>query len=117
VQVLDDSTDESFDVAAAKVAEWQAKGLDIIHVKRPIRKGFKAGALAYGLERSKGEFTAIFDADFLPDPDFLEKTIPQFKDARPSALTPTLLSSKEDVIVAVTSSILMGRLVCGETYV
>lgn len=78
IQVLDDSTDESFEVAAAKVAELQNSGYDIQHVKRPERVGFKAGALAYGLEHAKGQFTAIFDADFLPKPEFLKKTIPWF---------------------------------------
>ncbi|MCL4130542.1 UNVERIFIED_CONTAM: hypothetical protein GTU68_034570 [Idotea baltica] len=80
IQVLDDSTDESFDIAATKVAEWKAKGVNIKHVKRPERIGFKAGALAYGLELAEGEFTAIFDADFVPDPTFLQRTLPQFKD-------------------------------------
>ncbi|MEY3397884.1 MAG: hypothetical protein RL220_478, partial [Bacteroidota bacterium] len=78
IQVLDDSTDESFEVAARKVAEMQAKGIDIKQVKRPERKGYKAGALAYGLDICKGEFVAIFDADFVPSPDFLRKTIPYF---------------------------------------
>ena len=80
IQVLDDSTDESFDIAAKKVAEWQKKGIDIVHIKRPERIGFKAGALAYGLKIAKGEFTAIFDADFIPNSDFLLKTVPYFKD-------------------------------------
>ncbi len=78
IQVLDDSTDESFDVAARKIAEKQKEGIDIKHVKRPERKGFKAGALAYGLDICRGEFTAIFDADFVPRKDFLRQTIPFF---------------------------------------
>lgn len=78
IQVLDDSTDESFEIGAVKVKELQALGLDIHHIKRPERKGYKAGALAYGMEFCKGEFIAIFDADFLPTPDFLKKTIPFF---------------------------------------
>lgn len=78
IQVLDDSTDESFEIGAAKVKELQDQGLDIQHIKRPVRKGYKAGALAYGMEFCKGEFIAIFDADFLPNPDFLRKTIPFF---------------------------------------
>lgn len=78
IQVLDDSTDESFEVGARKVAEWKAKGVNIEHIKRPERVGYKAGALAYGLTISKGEFTAIFDADFLPKPEFLRTTIPHF---------------------------------------
>jgi cellulose synthase/poly-beta-1,6-N-acetylglucosamine synthase-like glycosyltransferase len=78
IQVLDDSTDESFDVAARKIAEKVKLGFDIKHVKRPVRKGFKAGALAYGLDICRGEFTAIFDADFVPRRDFLRQTIPFF---------------------------------------
>ncbi len=78
IQVLDDSTDESFEVAARKIAEKQKEGIDIKHVKRPERKGFKAGALAYGLDICRGEFTAIFDADFVPRKDFLRQTVPFF---------------------------------------
>ncbi|MEL6535040.1 MAG: cellulose synthase family protein [Bacteroidota bacterium] len=78
IQVLDDSTDETIELTAKKVAEWQAKGLDIQHVRRPERKGFKAGALQYGLEIAKGEFLAIFDADFLPKKDWLLQTVPNF---------------------------------------
>ncbi|MEM7162736.1 MAG: cellulose synthase family protein [Bacteroidota bacterium] len=80
IQVLDDSTDESFQIAANKIEEIQKKGIDIKHVKRPNRVGFKAGALAYGLTQTDSEFTAIFDADFLPKSDFLMRTLPFFKD-------------------------------------
>src|SRR6056297_1905838 len=82
IQVLDDSTDESKELAAAKIVEWQARGVDIHHVLRPKRTGFKAGALAYGLEQASGEFIAIFDADFVPDPDFLLRTLPSFEDLK-----------------------------------
>ncbi len=78
IQVLDDSTDESVDVAAKAVARYRAMGYDISHVRRGDRSGFKAGALKYGLASAKGEFIAIFDADFVPNPDFLQKTIPHF---------------------------------------
>jgi cellulose synthase/poly-beta-1,6-N-acetylglucosamine synthase-like glycosyltransferase len=80
IQVLDDSTDETVDIVAQKVAEWQAKGIDIAHVRRANRQGFKAGALKDGLAIANGEFIAIFDADFLPHPDFLLQTIPHFND-------------------------------------
>ncbi|MDC7997346.1 cellulose synthase family protein [Gilvibacter sediminis] len=80
IQVLDDSTDESFAKTAAQVAELQKTGLDIIHLSREDRVGFKAGALKEGLKTAKGEFIAIFDADFLPQSDWLKKTIPYFKD-------------------------------------
>lgn len=78
IQVLDDGDDESVAIAAKRIAYWQAKGLDIKHIRREERVGFKAGALAYGLEQAKGEFTAVFDADFVPNRDFLKLTIPHF---------------------------------------
>lgn len=80
IQVLDDSTDETVAIIAAKVAHYQQQGLAIEHIQRPDRAGFKAGALAYGLTVAKGELIAIFDADFVPDPDFLLKTVPHFAD-------------------------------------
>lgn len=82
VQVLDDSTDETVDLISEKVAEWRKKGRNIHHLRRSNREGFKAGALAYGLQRAEGELIAVFDADFLPEPDFLERTVPLFKDER-----------------------------------
>lgn len=82
IQLLDDSTDETVEMIARKVAHYKQQGFDIKHIRRPERKGFKAGALAYGLELAKGEFIAIFDADFVPDPEFLLKTIPNFADPK-----------------------------------
>jgi cellulose synthase/poly-beta-1,6-N-acetylglucosamine synthase-like glycosyltransferase len=82
VQVLDDSTDETRGIAAAKVAEARRRGVDAVHVRRASRAGFKAGALQHGLERSKGEFLAIFDADFVPPPSFLREMIPRFTEPR-----------------------------------
>ena len=74
IQVLDDSNDETVEIVAAKVAEYQAKGVNIVHVRRPDRSGFKAGALRDGLTMTDSEFVAIFDADFLPKADFLKET-------------------------------------------
>ncbi|MBN2867413.1 MAG: glycosyltransferase family 2 protein [Flavobacteriaceae bacterium] len=79
IQVLDDSTDETVITTKAHVDKLAATGLDIKHITRTNRQGFKAGALKEGLEIAKGEFIAIFDADFLPDHDWLKKTIPYFK--------------------------------------
>ena len=79
IQVLDDSTDESVISTAKHIKELQEKGLDIVHIRRENRQGFKAGALKEGLEIAKGEFIVIFDADFLPQEDWLEQTIPYFK--------------------------------------
>ncbi len=81
IQVLDDSTDDSVQETAARIADLAKTGLDIQHICRTNREGFKAGALKEGLKIAKGEFIAIFDADFLPDADWLKKTVPYFKDA------------------------------------
>ena len=78
IQILDDSTDETVDIIKKKVIEYHNQGFDIQHIQREDRKGFKAGALAYGTEFCKGEFSAIFDSDFLPNPDFLKRTIGHF---------------------------------------
>ena len=78
IQVLDDSTDETVDVIAKKVAEVAARGVNIQHIHRVDRTGFKAGALDDAMDRVEGEFIAIFDADFVPEKDFLIKTMPHF---------------------------------------
>ncbi|WP_400191198.1 glycosyltransferase [Hymenobacter sp. B81] len=80
IQVLDDSTDESVALAAARVAYHQSRGLRLSHVRRPSRQGYKAGALQHGLQATDGELIAIFDADFVPAPDFLRRTVPHFAD-------------------------------------
>ncbi|MFK8061330.1 MAG: cellulose synthase family protein [Polaribacter sp.] len=79
IQVLDDSTDETVKTTAEKISELQKTGLDIQHICRENRQGFKAGALKEGLTIAKGNFIAIFDADFLPKKDWLKLTIPYFK--------------------------------------
>lgn len=78
IQVLDDSTDETKDIIARKVAEIAAQGVNIQHVHRVDRTGYKAGALDAAMDQVEGEFIAIFDADFVPDQDFLIRTIPHF---------------------------------------
>ena len=80
IQVLDDSTDESFNSTKQQIIKLQKEGLDIQHIFRKNRVGFKAGALKDGLAIAKGDFIAIFDADFLPQKDWLKLTIPYFKD-------------------------------------
>jgi cellulose synthase/poly-beta-1,6-N-acetylglucosamine synthase-like glycosyltransferase len=82
IQVLDDSTDETQIVAERAVMRNAATGLDITYIHRTDRTGYKAGALEAAMKVAKGEFIAIFDADFLPSPDFLEKTVPYFGDDR-----------------------------------
>ncbi len=76
IQVLDDSTDQTVRLVARLVKVLQERGFRIDHVRREKRIGFKAGALAYGVERTEAEFIAVFDADFIPAPDFLKKTVP-----------------------------------------
>lgn len=82
IQVLDDSTDESIHSTLQHIEELKKNGLDIVHIHRTDRQGFKAGALKEGLVIAKGEFIAIFDADFLPQPDWLKQTVPYFKDPK-----------------------------------
>ncbi|HJW90631.1 MAG TPA: cellulose synthase family protein [Anaerolineales bacterium] len=82
IQVLDDSTDETTTIVAEQVAQLRAAGLNIQHLQRNNRLGFKSGALAHGLALAEGEYLAIFDADFLPTADFLRRTLPYFQDQR-----------------------------------
>jgi cellulose synthase/poly-beta-1,6-N-acetylglucosamine synthase-like glycosyltransferase len=82
VQVLDDSTDETTEIAAKRVAELKAAGLDIELIHRTDRTGFKAGALEAGMASCKGEYVLILDADFVPAPDMLRKTIHFFTDPK-----------------------------------
>ena len=81
IQVLDDSTDESVVSTANHIKKLQQQGIDIHHITRTNRKGFKAGALKEGLEIARGDFIAIFDADFLPQKDWLLQTVPYFKNS------------------------------------
>ena len=80
IQVLDDSTDETINVAKAVVAKYAAQGFDIQYIHRFDRTGFKAGALENGNKTAKGELFAIFDADFVPKPDCLRKLVDYFTD-------------------------------------
>ncbi len=82
IQVLDDSTDETVQTTYNHVEKIKKLGIDITQITRTNRQGFKAGALKEGLEVAKGEYIAIFDADFLPEPNWLKRTIPFFKDEK-----------------------------------
>ncbi|GAB4288406.1 MAG: glycosyltransferase [Ignavibacteriaceae bacterium] len=82
IQVLDDSTDQTTEIAAKIVAEKQKEGFDIQHIRRGSREGFKAGALKEGMKTAKGEYIAIFDADFIPHKDFLKRTLSFFSDEK-----------------------------------
>ncbi len=82
IQVLDDSTDSTGEIALATVAKARAEGIDIEYIHRDNRKGYKAGALENGLKTATGEFVSIFDADFLPRPSFLKDSIHYFTDPK-----------------------------------
>jgi cellulose synthase/poly-beta-1,6-N-acetylglucosamine synthase-like glycosyltransferase len=82
IHVLDDSTDETVAISKRKVAEYKAKGFNIEFYHRKDRSGYKAGALKEAMVHAKGNFIAIFDADFLPRPEFLRATIPHFNDEK-----------------------------------
>ncbi len=82
IHVLDDSTDDTLEISRKKVEEYKAKGYQIELLHRTDRTGFKAGALKEGMKRAKGDFIAIFDADFLPRKDFLRTTIPYFENEK-----------------------------------
>jgi len=82
IQVLDDSTDETREIAELAVRRHAEQGFDIKYLHRVDRTGYKAGALDAGLKVARGEFVAIFDADFIAPPDFLRRTVPQFADPK-----------------------------------
>jgi cellulose synthase/poly-beta-1,6-N-acetylglucosamine synthase-like glycosyltransferase len=82
IQVLDDSTDETCDAAELAVRRFAAQGYDIKYIHRTNRIGYKAGALEEGLKTARGEFVAIFDADFIPTSDFLTRLMPHFADPK-----------------------------------
>jgi hypothetical protein len=79
IQVLDDSDDETRVLAQIAVERLQRQGLDIQYLRRPTREGYKAGALEFGLKSAKGELIAIFDADFVPNSDFLKSIVGHFQ--------------------------------------
>ena len=81
IQVLDDSTDETTALCRARVAMWRARGVDIDLIHRTDRSGYKAGALEHGTASARGEFLAVFDADFIPQASFLKETMDHFTDA------------------------------------
>lgn len=82
IQVLDDSTDETTGIATRAVERARARGVEARLLHRSEREGYKAGALAAGLDSARGELIAVFDADFVPGPDFLRRLVPRFDDPR-----------------------------------
>lgn len=82
IQVLDDSDDDTKAMVDERVHYWRERGVEIVVLRRDHRAGYKAGALAEGMRCARGEFLALFDADFIPAPDFLSRTMPWFRDGR-----------------------------------
>ncbi len=82
IQVLDDSTDETQGIARAASERARAAGHDVVYIHRDNRSGYKAGALQEGLKVARGEFVAVFDADFVPTPDFLLRSVQFFTDEK-----------------------------------
>jgi cellulose synthase/poly-beta-1,6-N-acetylglucosamine synthase-like glycosyltransferase len=113
VQLLDDSTDETQEVARSCVERYRALGLDLHYLHRTNREGFKAGALAEGMKSAAGEFIAIFDADFQPSPDFLRRTLPYFSDSKLAMVQTrwTYLNRDYSALTEVESILLDGHFV------
>ena len=122
IQLLDDSTDETTEVARLLVERYAAAGYPVVYLHRDNREGFKAGALEAGLKSATGEFVAIFDADFVPYSDFLLKCIHHFTDpkvgmvqprSKPSCSTATLFSNIPAAPAAASFSTSTARQECG----
>jgi len=117
IQVLDDSTDDTHPFTEALVARYQALGYPIEYHHRPNREGFKAGALAEGLKTATGELIAIFDADFLPPPDFLHRTVHYFTDPKVGLVQTrwTYLNREANLLTEVEAMMLDGHFVLEQT--
>jgi len=86
IQLLDDSDDETVELAGRRVAAWRARGVDIHHIRRGTRRDFKAGALAHGTRLARGDFLLVLDADFVPPPDLVRRLLGPFVDSRVGAV-------------------------------
>lgn len=118
VQVLDDSTDDTSDVIADYMAALRQDGLNIVHIRRVHREGFKAGALAYGLSLIESEFIVVLDADFMPAPDFLRRTIPYLVADQRLGMVQTRwghLNSYDNLLTLGQSLVLDGHFVVEQT--
>jgi cellulose synthase/poly-beta-1,6-N-acetylglucosamine synthase-like glycosyltransferase len=113
IQILDDSTDETHPFTQSLVAEYQAAGLPIEYVHRSNRNGYKAGALQNGLKTATGEIVVIFDADFIPPADFLERVVHQFADPKVGMVQTrwTYLNRNYNVLTEVQAMLLDGHFV------
>lgn len=82
IQVLDDSVDQTVEIAQKRIEHFKNLGINIHYIRRAVRRGYKAGALTHGLKSARGEYVAIFDADFVPPANFLKDTLPYFRDPK-----------------------------------
>jgi cellulose synthase/poly-beta-1,6-N-acetylglucosamine synthase-like glycosyltransferase len=117
IQVLDDSTDDTAEIAARLVADYAAQGLDIVHHRRTNRNGFKAGALEAGMAVARGELIAVFDADFVPSPSFLQETVQYFTDPKVGMIQTRWehLNRGESLLTRVQGLFLDGHLLIEQT--
>ncbi|MEN3045072.1 MAG: glycosyltransferase [Candidatus Hydrothermales bacterium] len=108
IQILDDSDDETKEVIDKLVEEKRSEGKNIYVLRRANRSGFKAGALKNGLERAKGDFVAIFDADFIIPKDFLKKTLPYFSDPKVAFVQANwdFINEKENLLTRIQAMLL-----------
>lgn len=117
IQVLDDSNDGSEVLIAQLVSHYRFAGYDIKHIHRPLRDGFKAGALAAGWTQAKGDFLAVFDADFIPPPDFLEQTMNYFVDSQVGLVQTrwSYLNAKDSLLTKAQAILLDGHFMIEHT--
>lgn len=117
IQILDDSTDETTQIAADETVRLKAKGFDIEHIHRTNREGFKAGALAEGMELATGEFVFILDADFVPGPDVVKQCIHHFTDPKVGMVQMRWahLNRNQSILTKVQAMFLDGHLVMEQT--
>jgi len=108
IQVLDDSVDDTREIVDERINYWRKEGIDIKALRRGRREGYKAGALNYGLSHAKGEFIAIFDADFLPPREFLLRAMPCFSDRQVGMVQARwgFLNSEHSLLTGVQSLLL-----------
>ncbi len=117
IQVLDDSTDESAQIAQRHCAQMAAAGHDVCYLHRTNRAGYKAGALANGLKSAKGEFIAVFDADFVPPSDILQRTIHQFSEPQIGMVQTRWahLNRDDSILTQVQAMVLDGHFIVEQT--
>ncbi len=117
IQVLDDSTDDTRAIVDHEVAELTRRGIDARVLRRPTRDGFKAGALAFGMERASGELFCVFDADFLPERDFLRHVVGRFDDPRIGMVQTRWehVNREESLLTRAQSTLLDGHFVIEHT--